>query len=129
MFAPRFAATDDPTPDDYNAKHGMSNSFAPGCTYCGSISGEDFIAYVRSGGVVGGSDKNYKVYLERATGTPAVTEERVETTPQGAYSAPSASRQAPERCARSSTSSTSPLSSATSSSRRGTRATSRTPCT
>ena len=34
-----------------------------GCSYCGSVSQEAFLAFVEAGGEVGPTDKNYKVYL------------------------------------------------------------------
>lgn len=33
------------------------------CSYCGSVSGDTFMAFVRAGGEVGPTDKNYKAYL------------------------------------------------------------------
>lgn len=33
------------------------------CSYCGSVSGDSFMAFVRAGGEVGPTDKNYKAYL------------------------------------------------------------------
>lgn len=33
------------------------------CSYCGSVSGEAFLAFARAGGELGPTDKGYKVYL------------------------------------------------------------------
>lgn len=45
-------------PDHYrNASDGER------CSYCGSVSGDAFMAFVRAGGEVGPTDKNYKAYL------------------------------------------------------------------
>ena len=57
----------------FSEGRGLANSFAPGCDGCGSISGDEFMKFVREGGVVHGSDKNYKVYLEKDTGKPSET--------------------------------------------------------
>lgn len=70
-------------PPHFSEGRGLVNSFAPGCDGCGSISGDDFMAFVREGGRVDGSDKNYKVYLEKDTGTPYETIKTVHTTPDG----------------------------------------------
>ena len=61
----------EPEESSFYEGHGLANSFAPGCGGCGSISGDEFMKFVREGGEVGGSDKNYKVYLDKDTGTPS----------------------------------------------------------
>lgn len=71
-------------PTDYKEGRGLANSFTPGCAQCGSVSGDAFMEYVREGHVVHGSDKNYKAYLEKDTGTPHETEEYTYTN--GDYS-------------------------------------------
>ena len=58
-------------PPTFSEGRGLVNSFAPGCDGCGSISGDEFMKFVREGGKVDGSDKNYKVYLEKDTGKPS----------------------------------------------------------
>jgi hypothetical protein len=46
------------------------------CSYCGSCSGDDFMAFVKAGGEVGPTDKSYKAYMHdtataKAPGGPA----------------------------------------------------------
>jgi hypothetical protein len=72
-----------PGPDRYRRNGGMVNSFAPGCTFCGSISGAEFLRYVREGNLVGGSDKSYKVYLEKDSGKPSITIKKTKKVPGG----------------------------------------------
>src|ERR1700744_1017057 len=42
------------------------------CSYCGSLSGDAFIKFLRDGGQVGPTDKNYKAYLHDAEVAPGV---------------------------------------------------------
>lgn len=39
-----------------------------GCSYCGSMNPDDFLAAVKAGSEVGPTDKNYKVYLDGHAG-------------------------------------------------------------
>lgn len=69
-----------PGPDEYGPRASMVNGWSPGCTYCGSISGDAFMTFVREGGHVGGTDKNYKAYVEKDTGiAPVPVVETVQT--------------------------------------------------
>lgn len=43
--------------------HYRSSGDGERCSYCGSVSGDAFMAFVRAGGEVGPTDKNYKAYL------------------------------------------------------------------
>jgi hypothetical protein len=38
------------------------------CSYCGSVSAEEFLNYLKAGGELGVTDKNYKAYLARSDG-------------------------------------------------------------
>jgi hypothetical protein len=38
------------------------------CSYCGSVKPDEFIAYLKEGGELGVTDKNYKAYLGRSDG-------------------------------------------------------------
>lgn len=48
--------------DDYLPGKGLGKQ-ARGCSYCGSMSGGDFLAAVRDGVQVGPTDKSYKAYI------------------------------------------------------------------
>lgn len=54
---------DGPNRDSYD-RPSMGSSDLMGCSYCGSVSGEDFIRVVREHTVVGPTDKSYKLYLD-----------------------------------------------------------------
>lgn len=51
-----------PGPDTYVTRAGLVAQ-PSGCSYCGSMSGDDFMAAVRAGAEVGPTDKSYKVYV------------------------------------------------------------------
>lgn len=48
--------------DDYVAGRGVRDQHR-GCSYCGSMSPEDFLAAIRAGKTLGVTDKNYKAYV------------------------------------------------------------------
>lgn len=50
-------------PDSYGPKHGLVGQ-PSGCTYCGSMSGDDFMDLVRAGAEIGPTDKSYKLYVK-----------------------------------------------------------------
>lgn len=52
-----------PGPDTFEANHGLVSQ-ARGCSYCGSMSPDEFMEAVRSGAELGPTDKNYKVYIK-----------------------------------------------------------------
>lgn len=56
-----------PDPDDYTPGRGLVGQ-PRGCTYCGSMAPDDFLAAVRDGAVVGPTDKSYKAYLSTTDG-------------------------------------------------------------
>lgn len=56
--------TDEELPDTYRGTS-MVNGWAPGCSYCGSVSGDDFMTFVRDGHSVQGTDKSYKAYVPK----------------------------------------------------------------
>lgn len=72
-----------PGPDEFGPRMSMTNGWSPGCTYCGSISGDAFMEFVRAGGTVVGTDKNYKAYVEKDTGVPAERYHETVTAPHG----------------------------------------------
>lgn len=51
-----------PGPDRFKAQRGLVNQ-ARGCSYCGSLPPDDFMAAVREGAQVGPTDKSYKAYI------------------------------------------------------------------
>lgn len=51
-------------PDRYGKGHGLVGQ-PLGCSYCGSMPPDDFMAAVRDGAELGPTDKTYKVYLRR----------------------------------------------------------------
>ena len=53
--------------DDWKGKGGIIGQHAVGrcCSFCGSLHPEDFMEKVREGWIVGGTDKNYKWYLDK----------------------------------------------------------------
>ena len=53
--------------DTYIPGHGLIGQ-ASGCSYCGSMDPEDFMAAVRNGAEVGPTDKSYKVYVDGSKG-------------------------------------------------------------
>lgn len=53
--------------DRYRKGHGIIGQ-ARGCTYCGSMSPEDFLAACHAGAELGPTDKSYKVYVKGGKG-------------------------------------------------------------
>lgn len=56
-----------PGPDRYEPQHGLVSQ-PRGCSYCGSLPPDDFMAAVRDGCEIGPTDKNYKAYINLPTG-------------------------------------------------------------
>lgn len=52
-----------PNLDTYKSGHGLVGQ-ERGCSYCGSMNPEDFLEAVKNGGLIGPTDKSYKLYLE-----------------------------------------------------------------
>lgn len=50
--------------DGFTAGHGLVDQ-ERGCTFCGSMHPDDFMAAARRGETLGPSDKDYKVYVQR----------------------------------------------------------------
>jgi hypothetical protein len=48
--------------DTYESGHGLVGQ-ARGCSYCGSMSPDDFMQAVREGTEIGPTDKSYKLYV------------------------------------------------------------------
>ena len=53
--------------DSYEDGHGMIGQ-SRGCTYCGSMHPDDFMAAVRAGNEIGPTDKSYKLYVDGHSG-------------------------------------------------------------
>src|SRR4051812_15216932 len=49
--------------DDFLSSHGLVGQ-PRGCTFCGSMSPDDFLMLVKAGAQVGPTDKSYKLYIE-----------------------------------------------------------------
>lgn len=45
---------------------GMSGSTYRGCSFCGSLHPNDFMAAIKAGDIVGPTDKSYKAYIKHA---------------------------------------------------------------
>ena len=50
-------------PHFYDTRHGLVGSELKCCTYCGSMSPEDFVIAAKSGASIGPTDKSYKLYI------------------------------------------------------------------
>ena len=50
--------------DTYEPNHGLVGQ-PSGCSYCGSMSPDDFMDHVRAGRPIGPTDKSYKVYVHK----------------------------------------------------------------
>lgn len=53
--------------DEYLPERGLVGQPA-GCTFCGSLPPDTFMDWIRRGGVVHGTDKSYKAYIEPPAG-------------------------------------------------------------
>ncbi|MCW2758043.1 MAG: hypothetical protein JWO46_1789 [Nocardioidaceae bacterium] len=53
--------------DEYRKGHGLVGQ-ARGCSYCGSMSPDDFMEAVRTGVEIGPTDKSYKLYVDSMRG-------------------------------------------------------------
>lgn len=49
--------------DEFKKGHGLIGQ-PSGCSYCGSMSGEDFMEAVKNGAEIGPTDKSYKFYVK-----------------------------------------------------------------
>lgn len=75
MVCPRRAEVPDtsrlheqfPGPDRYEPGHGLVSQTL-GCTWCGSMPPDDFMAAVRAGAEISPTDKNYKAYIRLSGG-------------------------------------------------------------
>lgn len=54
-----------PEHDEYLTRSGVERAV---CSYCGSVSGDDLMAYLEAGGELTPTDKNYKGYLANPWG-------------------------------------------------------------
>lgn len=55
--------------DDFRPDHGVIGQ-SRGCTFCGSMPPDDFLAAVRAGAEIGPTDKSYKLYVSQPNPEP-----------------------------------------------------------
>lgn len=55
--------------DEYTSRHGLIGQ-PRGCSFCGSMPPEDFLAAVKRGDLIGPTDKSYKLYVDTPNSEP-----------------------------------------------------------
>lgn len=60
--------------DGYTSGHGLIGQ-KRGCTFCGSMHPDDFMAAARRGETLEPTDKNYKVYVQKTLSAPEINAE------------------------------------------------------